>query len=219
MLPTLGEVRPEERRGATAAFVTLLGILAGHTLLETARDALFLARIPPTRLPFMYIAIAAVDRIDDLETLRVVADKARNGGAARRAAARLEALGPKPEPVPVPPMEVPEELPAEEPAPAAEAVAPSAPEATPEPEAAAEPETAKEPEAEQKSSNNIEKFLDLVIVRPLYFSRLVVGLPFFVFYPFTLASGYQNDVVALLWTDPYEATFKRPLGESPEESY
>jgi len=60
MLSTLGEVRPEERRGATAAFVTLFGILAGHTLLETARDALFLARIPPTRLPFMYIAIAAV---------------------------------------------------------------------------------------------------------------------------------------------------------------
>ncbi len=60
MLSTLGEVRPEERRGATAAFVTLFGILAGHTLLETARDALFLARIPPTRLPFMYIAIAGV---------------------------------------------------------------------------------------------------------------------------------------------------------------
>jgi len=105
----------------------------------------------------------------------------------------------------------------EEKAPEPEAIA--KPEATPEPEAAAEPETAKEPEAEQKSSNNIEKFLDLVIVRPLYFSRLVVGLPFFVFYPFTLASGYQNDVVALLWTDPYEATFKRPLGESPEEAY
>ncbi len=60
MLSTLGDVRPEERRGAAAAFVTLFGILAGHTLLETARDALFLARIPATRLPFMYIAIAAI---------------------------------------------------------------------------------------------------------------------------------------------------------------
>lgn len=60
MLSRLGEVRPEERRGATAAFVTLFGILAGHTLLETARDALFLARIPPARLPFMYIAIAGL---------------------------------------------------------------------------------------------------------------------------------------------------------------
>jgi len=60
MLSKLGEVRPEERRGATAAFVTLFGMLAGHTLLETARDALFLARIPAARLPFMYLAIAGV---------------------------------------------------------------------------------------------------------------------------------------------------------------
>jgi ATP:ADP antiporter, AAA family len=60
MLLTLGDVRPEERRGVAAAFVTILAILAGHTLLETARDALFLARIPPTRLPFMYIAIAVL---------------------------------------------------------------------------------------------------------------------------------------------------------------
>lgn len=60
MLSTLGDVRPEERRGAAAAFVTILAILAGHTLLETARDALFLARIPPNRLPWMYIAIAGI---------------------------------------------------------------------------------------------------------------------------------------------------------------
>jgi ATP/ADP translocase len=60
MLSTLGDVHPEERRGAAAAFVTILAILAGHTLLETARDALFLARIPPNRLPWMYIAIAGI---------------------------------------------------------------------------------------------------------------------------------------------------------------
>ncbi len=42
-----------------AAFLTLLGILAGHTLLETARDALFLSRLPATQLPWMYLAIAA----------------------------------------------------------------------------------------------------------------------------------------------------------------
>ncbi len=49
-----------ERRYAIAAFCTLLGITAGHTLLETARDALFLARLPASRLPFVYLAIAAV---------------------------------------------------------------------------------------------------------------------------------------------------------------
>jgi AAA family ATP:ADP antiporter len=54
------DIRPAERRPAIAAFLTLLGITAGHTLLETARDALFLARLPVERLPWMYLAIAAV---------------------------------------------------------------------------------------------------------------------------------------------------------------
>jgi len=96
------------------------------------------------------------------------------------------------------------------------------PEPAPEPKPVdvAEAEEPEEPEAsetEEEPSRNIEKFFDAVIVRPLYFSRLVIGLPFFVFYPFTLGSGYAPDVVALLWTEPYEATFERPLGEAPEE--
>lgn len=50
----------EERTLVVLAFVTLFGILAGHTLLETARDALFLTRVPVTHLPVVYIAIAIV---------------------------------------------------------------------------------------------------------------------------------------------------------------
>jgi hypothetical protein len=84
-----------------------------------------------------------------------------------------------------------------------------------EPEPEPEVEEEAEPEVAEESSNNIEKALDLVIVRPLYLARFVVGLPFFVFYPLTLGSGYDEDVVALLWSEPYEATFQRPLGESP----
>ena len=34
--------------------------MTGHALLETARDALFLARLPPERLPWVYLAIAAI---------------------------------------------------------------------------------------------------------------------------------------------------------------
>jgi hypothetical protein len=89
----------------------------------------------------------------------------------------------------------------------------------PEPEPVVEAEIEEEPEAEdevaEESSRNISKFLDVVFVRPLYLARLVVGLPFFVVYPLTIASGYDEDVVALLWTEPYEATFERPLGEAP----
>ncbi len=53
-------VRPEERQGVVLAFATLLGMLASYALLETARDALFLARLSPTELPWVYLVMAAV---------------------------------------------------------------------------------------------------------------------------------------------------------------
>jgi AAA family ATP:ADP antiporter len=46
------------RREVLTGFILLASLIAGHTLLETARDALFLARIPATRLPWMYLSIA-----------------------------------------------------------------------------------------------------------------------------------------------------------------
>jgi ATP/ADP translocase len=60
MLHRLLDVRPEERRLTATAFLVLFGILAAHTILETARDALFLARLPPSQLPWMYLAMAAI---------------------------------------------------------------------------------------------------------------------------------------------------------------
>ncbi|MEO7331210.1 MAG: HEAT repeat domain-containing protein [Minicystis sp.] len=57
------DVRPEERTTTGRAFVVLLLITAGHTLSETARDALFLARIAPTRLPWVYLGLALVGAI------------------------------------------------------------------------------------------------------------------------------------------------------------
>lgn len=60
MLEVQDDVRPEERRGALSAFLTLFGILAAHTVLETARDALFLARLPPSQLPWVYLAMAGL---------------------------------------------------------------------------------------------------------------------------------------------------------------
>jgi AAA family ATP:ADP antiporter len=52
-------VRTEERRDVTVAFLVLFGLVGSHAVLETARDALFLSSIPPTRLPLVYLAIAA----------------------------------------------------------------------------------------------------------------------------------------------------------------
>src|SRR4051794_32615325 len=53
------DIKPEERRNTFAAFVTLLALTTGHTLLETARDALFLSKIPAAELPWMYLIIVA----------------------------------------------------------------------------------------------------------------------------------------------------------------
>ncbi len=58
MFGLVARVRPDERRDALGAFLTLFGFLAGHALLETARDALFLASIPARRLPWVYLIIA-----------------------------------------------------------------------------------------------------------------------------------------------------------------
>ncbi len=60
LLQSIGRVRPDERKDVAGAFVTLLGFMAGHALLETARDALFLATIPASQLPWVYLTIAIV---------------------------------------------------------------------------------------------------------------------------------------------------------------
>jgi hypothetical protein len=60
MLHRFFDIHPEERRVALAAFFVQFGGLAAHTLLETARDALFLARLLAAQLPWMYLAIAAL---------------------------------------------------------------------------------------------------------------------------------------------------------------
>lgn len=51
------DIRPGERRNTYAAFATLLALTTGHTLLETARDTFFLAKMPASRLPWMYLVI------------------------------------------------------------------------------------------------------------------------------------------------------------------
>lgn len=56
-------IRNRERRDAWAAFWTLFVLIASHSLLETARDALFLERVPATRLPWVYLAIAALSLV------------------------------------------------------------------------------------------------------------------------------------------------------------
>jgi ATP:ADP antiporter, AAA family len=54
------DVRSGEHMLVLVSFVTLLLIVSGHTMLETARDALLLSKLPRDSLALVYIAIAAV---------------------------------------------------------------------------------------------------------------------------------------------------------------
>lgn len=56
----LFDIRRTERRAVIAALLTMAAAMAAHQLLETARDALFLASLPPSRLPWVYLVIAAL---------------------------------------------------------------------------------------------------------------------------------------------------------------
>lgn len=63
MVARLLGIRPEDRRDATVAFLTLLGVMTAHAILETSRDALFLSRMPARDLPWAYILIAALSLV------------------------------------------------------------------------------------------------------------------------------------------------------------
>jgi AAA family ATP:ADP antiporter len=51
-------IRREDRRNLLVGFVGLLSIMTAHSVLETARDTLFLTNLPATDLPKAYLAIA-----------------------------------------------------------------------------------------------------------------------------------------------------------------
>lgn len=57
--PPLLEIRPGEGRPFALAFAVFGLVIGAHTLVETARDTLFLSRLPPERLAYVYVSIAA----------------------------------------------------------------------------------------------------------------------------------------------------------------
>ena len=79
----LFDVRQDERRPATLAFLALLGITAAHTLIETARDALFLTKVPIAYLPALYLAIAGAGLLTTRLGAALEARREASGSAAR----------------------------------------------------------------------------------------------------------------------------------------
>ena len=54
------DLREGEARPVAQSFLVLFLLIAGHTTLETARDALFLTALPPSQLNLVYIALAGL---------------------------------------------------------------------------------------------------------------------------------------------------------------
>jgi AAA family ATP:ADP antiporter len=53
-------VRREDRRNLVVGFIGLISVMTAHSIMETARDTLFLTSLPATHLPRAYLAIAVL---------------------------------------------------------------------------------------------------------------------------------------------------------------
>ncbi|MEJ7729912.1 MAG: MFS transporter [Polyangiaceae bacterium] len=59
----LVDLREGEGRPVFQAFIVLFGLIAAHTMLETARDAMFLTKLPPSMLAWVYVLLAGLSLI------------------------------------------------------------------------------------------------------------------------------------------------------------
>ena len=66
------DLRQGEGRPALQAFLSLFGIIAAHTILETARDALFLDKLPVSRLTLVYGLLAGLSLVVTAANTRFV---------------------------------------------------------------------------------------------------------------------------------------------------
>lgn len=66
------DVRQGEGIALAQAFFTLFGLIAAHTILETARDALFLTKLPVNRLTVVYALLAGLALIGAALNTRLV---------------------------------------------------------------------------------------------------------------------------------------------------
>ncbi len=64
-------LRKDEQGPALRAFAVLFFVIGAHTILETARDALFLSKMPPSRLTVMYMALAAITLVTSTQLARL----------------------------------------------------------------------------------------------------------------------------------------------------
>jgi ATP:ADP antiporter, AAA family len=86
-------IRSGEHRTVAASFLTLFGLVGSHSILETARDALFLSKIAASNLPYVYIAVAVISLlVTQLQARLSVNQSLRNALMASTAGASLVTL-------------------------------------------------------------------------------------------------------------------------------
>ncbi len=85
------DIRPGEKRNVIGAFLTLFGLMAGHAILETARDSLFLAELSARDLPFVYLGIALL-ALAVTETRHRMRRRSNDPGGSTASRAGLSAL-------------------------------------------------------------------------------------------------------------------------------
>ena len=66
-------IKAGDRQNVVVGFTTLLLTMTAHAVLETARDALFLQKLPPSRLPWAYLMIALLTLAGSAFQRRVLA--------------------------------------------------------------------------------------------------------------------------------------------------
>ena len=77
------DLREGEARPVVQSFLVLFLIIGGHTTLETARDALFLTKLPPSQLNVVYIALAGLSFLVAAASTRLAARFGRRPIATR----------------------------------------------------------------------------------------------------------------------------------------
>src|SRR5579859_6441034 len=96
------DLREGEGRPVLRSFLVLFLLIAAHTTLETARDALFLTKLPPRQLNVVYIALAGLSLVVSAGSTRLaLAFGRRNAlvatlGIAAVATMLLHAMTPTP---------------------------------------------------------------------------------------------------------------------------
>jgi AAA family ATP:ADP antiporter len=87
MLDRFFHVRPNERRDAWSGFFVLFAFVGSFAMMETARDALFLASIDAARLPWVYLATAAASLVLVEARSRILAGRTHAHGRSALASA------------------------------------------------------------------------------------------------------------------------------------